>query len=208
MTRRRIELNRDVIAAAALAVVDRNGGAAFSMRSVAAELGSSPMSLYHHVADRAELVSLMVDAAMREEPMPTHASGGWRDDLWHLAQWLNGSATRHPNLGALVVEMKRATAAMFAFGESWVSLWHESGLPETVALEAAIASLSSVVAVVNNPPAPITVPAIADDELTGSPALEKAMRLSPNSSALFELVVRGTIEGIEARARATEGRTS
>jgi len=65
----RAVLNRDSIARAALVVLDRQGATGLTMRAVASELGSSPMGLYHNVADRAELITLMIDVSLREEPM-------------------------------------------------------------------------------------------------------------------------------------------
>ena len=79
-TGRPAERNRDQIVHAAVAVAERDGFAALTMRRVAAELGTGSASLYRHVADRADLLDLMVDAAIEkyEPPAPT---GRWRDDL-------------------------------------------------------------------------------------------------------------------------------
>lgn len=46
---------------AALALVEEHGLEALTMRRVATELHVTPMSLYNHVSDKAELVDLMVD---------------------------------------------------------------------------------------------------------------------------------------------------
>ena len=54
LTRRRIVL-------AALQLVETHGLDALTMRRVAAALQVTPMSLYNHVCDKAELVDLMVD---------------------------------------------------------------------------------------------------------------------------------------------------
>ncbi len=204
MSRHRPDLSRDAIAAAALSVVDRDGAVAFSMRAVAAELGASPMSLYHHVADRAELVLLMVDAAVREVPMPGPSGDGWREDLWHLARWLRDSARRHPHLGALVGEMNGATDALYAFGEHWVGLWRLSTMPEADAFDAAFASLTAVVAMVMHTRWPGT-PGSSSPQLHSVPNLRHAIHVANDPDATFELAVRGTIDGITARAAAPMG---
>lgn len=54
-------LSRSRIVATATAVARREGIAAASMRRIAEELGSSPMSLYRHVADRQALLLAMLD---------------------------------------------------------------------------------------------------------------------------------------------------
>ena len=46
----------DAILDAALALLDEGGETALSMRALGARLGVTPMSLYHHVADRAALL--------------------------------------------------------------------------------------------------------------------------------------------------------
>ena len=53
-------LNRDSIARAALALVDRDGSEALSLRKVAGELGVGTMTLYHYVPSREALVADIV----------------------------------------------------------------------------------------------------------------------------------------------------
>ena len=48
----------DEIAAAAVALLERDGHAALSMRSLARELGMSVMALYRYVSDRDDLERL------------------------------------------------------------------------------------------------------------------------------------------------------
>lgn len=52
------------LAAAALAVLDRDGLDGLSMRAVAKELGMGTMSLYRYVTDRAQLEELVVDLVL------------------------------------------------------------------------------------------------------------------------------------------------
>ena len=71
------------------------GLAAVSMARVAAELGSSTMSLYRYVATKDELLVLMVDAALGPPP-ETDPARGWRAEL---ARWAWGQHERiraHP----------------------------------------------------------------------------------------------------------------
>lgn len=72
------ELTRQRIVRVAMRVADREGLAAVSMRRLAAELDSSAMSLYRHLAGKEELVQLMADAAYGEEPLPAERPPGWR----------------------------------------------------------------------------------------------------------------------------------
>lgn len=68
-------LSRDRIVSAAMALADEEGVGALSMRNLARRLGYEVMSLYNHVANKGELLFLMVDAAAAEidEPPPDAA---------------------------------------------------------------------------------------------------------------------------------------
>jgi AcrR family transcriptional regulator len=85
---RRTTIDRAQIVDVATKIADGHGLAAVSMRSVAAALGTSPMSLYRHVPDKDALVSMMVDAAIAhssqaagEDALPE----GWRERLRYIA---------------------------------------------------------------------------------------------------------------------------
>ncbi len=69
-TNEREPLDRDAIVARAVAFADEHGTDALSMRKLAAELGYEVMSLYNHVANKAEVLALMVDAVAAEVPAP------------------------------------------------------------------------------------------------------------------------------------------
>ena len=56
--------------AAARAIVEREGIDALTMRAVATELGSAPMSIYRHVRDKDELLVLLLDQLAAELPEP------------------------------------------------------------------------------------------------------------------------------------------
>ncbi|HEV6954855.1 MAG TPA: TetR/AcrR family transcriptional regulator [Promicromonospora sp.] len=75
------------IVQAAMDVADTEGLPAVSMARVAEALGYTPMSLYRHVANKDELLLLMVDAVADDPPeIPDEA--GWREglELWTRAQ--------------------------------------------------------------------------------------------------------------------------
>ncbi len=55
---------------AARLIVERDGIAALTMRSVATELGSSPMAIYRHVRDKDQLLVLLLDELAGEVPRP------------------------------------------------------------------------------------------------------------------------------------------
>lgn len=64
-------LQRDRIVAAAVELADHEGVDSLSMRNLARRLGYEVMSLYNHVANKDELLSLMVDAVAAEIAAPS-----------------------------------------------------------------------------------------------------------------------------------------
>ncbi|MEQ4300097.1 TetR/AcrR family transcriptional regulator [Plantactinospora sp. B6F1] len=80
-------LTLDGIVDAAIAVADRDGTAAISMRRVAGELGVGAMTLYRYVPGKAELVALMLDrvSGPGDEALQA-AEKGWRELLTAVAR--------------------------------------------------------------------------------------------------------------------------
>ena len=64
---RRPKLSRDRLAAAALALIDRDGLEACSTRKLGAALGVEAMAIYHHFASRDELLNAIGDRLL--EPL-------------------------------------------------------------------------------------------------------------------------------------------
>jgi AcrR family transcriptional regulator len=91
-------LDVDRIVAAAVALADRSGLAAVSMRTLAAELGVGAMTLYTHVPGKGELVDLMLDSVLDELYPADDAllADGWRDRLEAMARANWDLFLRHP----------------------------------------------------------------------------------------------------------------
>lgn len=62
----RVPLDRGTIVHAAVALADEVGVGTLSMRNLAARMGYGVMSLYNHVANKDELLTLMVDSVASE----------------------------------------------------------------------------------------------------------------------------------------------
>jgi AcrR family transcriptional regulator len=90
------ELNRERVVRAAIALADAEGLDVLSMRTVAAHLRVSPMSLYRHVGGKDELVLLMADAAYSELAREPGPPTGWRAVLEWGARGLWRLYRRHP----------------------------------------------------------------------------------------------------------------
>jgi len=94
--------SRAEITAVALAIADREGLDAVSMRRVAAELGTGAASLYRYVETREELLDLMIDATGTEYELAP-PTGDWLADLIAVAEQSRAILRRHPWLPGLVI---------------------------------------------------------------------------------------------------------
>jgi AcrR family transcriptional regulator len=95
------KLSHEAIVTAALALLDREGAEALTMRRLAGELGVEAMSLYRHVSDRAALLESIADRLAAEiERRPPDED--WVDALRGVAIELRALAHRHPAAFTLV----------------------------------------------------------------------------------------------------------
>ena len=79
-------LSRDLIIETALDLLRNEGYEATSMRRVAQALDTGPASLYVYVANRDELLDLMLDRAVSEIEVPEPDPARWREQLKELMQ--------------------------------------------------------------------------------------------------------------------------
>jgi AcrR family transcriptional regulator len=79
---------------AALALADGEGIASLSMRRLAEALGVEAMSLYHHVANKDEILGGLIDLVFDEIELP--AGRDWKAALRSRALSARAALTRHP----------------------------------------------------------------------------------------------------------------
>jgi AcrR family transcriptional regulator len=91
-------LTRERIVAAAIAILDRDGLDAVSTRRVAEDLGTGSASLYGHVANRDELVELMVDRIAEEIEVPEPDPARWQDQIRAYARHAQRVWARHADI--------------------------------------------------------------------------------------------------------------
>ena len=91
----RAPLSRERVLGAAVALADRGGIGALSMRKLAQELGVEAMSLYHHVASKEAILDGIVDVVFGEIDLPT-GEDGWRAAMRQRAISAREALRRHP----------------------------------------------------------------------------------------------------------------
>ena len=93
----------------AIAIADRDGLEAVTMRRLADSLGVRPMALYTYVPGKAELLDLMLDTVYGEMVQTASPDDGWRESLGTVARdnralfeahpWAAAISTSRPPLG-------------------------------------------------------------------------------------------------------------
>src|SRR5258705_13434776 len=91
----RARFTADEIAAAALGIVDAEGLSALSMRSLAAALGTGPMTVYNYVPDKEGLEELVVAAVVAQVRLPA-PTDDWQHDAYAVADAMWQGIRAHP----------------------------------------------------------------------------------------------------------------
>ncbi len=92
---KRVPLSRDRVLRGALAVADSGGLGSLTIRSLANELGVKPMSVYHYVANKDDIIDGIVDLVFSEIELPS-PGGDWRTEMRRRADSFRRVLGAHP----------------------------------------------------------------------------------------------------------------
>ncbi|HEY6738142.1 MAG TPA: TetR/AcrR family transcriptional regulator C-terminal domain-containing protein [Actinopolymorphaceae bacterium] len=123
----RVGLTRERVLDAALALVDREGLAALSMRRLGAELGVEAMTLYHHVANKAALLDGLVERIFTFAEPPLREDTPWREAVRAYARALHTILLRHPAAVPLVASRPALTTHNLELMEASLTVLHADG---------------------------------------------------------------------------------
>lgn len=90
------------IVKSAIALLEKEGEAGFSIRKVAAAVGCDPMAVLYHFKSKAGLERAMADA-LNSELQPVDPTAPWRERLAGLAHQYRKLALRHPRTFPLLL---------------------------------------------------------------------------------------------------------
>ncbi|NNH73301.1 TetR/AcrR family transcriptional regulator [Nocardia uniformis] len=129
-------LNREQIVTEAIGLLDSEGLDALSMRRLGTRLNAGATSLYTHVANKEELLELVVDQTFGEVELPErHTAENWRADLTSISASLRDTMLRHPWMPAVL-----STAGLVYLGpnvmrlnDAWLGALEVAGFDDAVA---------------------------------------------------------------------------
>src|SRR4249919_646207 len=91
----RVPLSRERVLAGAMTVADAGGIGALTIRTLAQELGVKPMSVYHYVANKDEIIDGIVDLVYAEITLPV-PGGDWQQEMRQRANSARTVLANHP----------------------------------------------------------------------------------------------------------------
>jgi AcrR family transcriptional regulator len=102
------KITRDVVLAAALEIIDRDGADALSMRRLARALDRHPMILYRHTPNKAALLDGVAETVLAQLHVGS-ADPDWAGQLREVARRFRALALAHPHVVPLIVTRPLAT---------------------------------------------------------------------------------------------------
>lgn len=121
-------LSRDQIVRAAVAVLDKDGLEALSMRRLGAELGAGATSLYWHVANKNELLELALDEIWGLiDDGGLESASGLRELLSTFAYNFRGALLSHPWAATLIGQIPSVGPQAFRLTDRLRRAFTEAG---------------------------------------------------------------------------------
>lgn len=128
-------LSRDRILTGAVALADEMGVEPLTIRRLADALGSKPMTLYGHVANKDDILDGMVDVVFGEIDLPP-TELGWRAALRHRCVSAREVLRRHPWAVPLMESRTSPGARTLRHHDAVLGCLRTGGLPTAVVAHA------------------------------------------------------------------------
>jgi len=132
-------LSREIIARAALQVVDDEGPAGLTMRALADRLGVKAASLYNHVGSKDELLDSLAELVNEEIDLTPLADPDWRTGIAAYARGYRAVFLRHPNTIALLARRRVEAGRQLLTYDALLAALGRAGLSPADAAETAAA---------------------------------------------------------------------
>lgn len=123
---KRAPLSRERVLRTAVALADRDGVEAISMRRLSSELGVVPMALYKHVANKEELLDGMLDVVVAEFD-PPRTDMEWRDAVRERILSARRALLRHPWASRVMETRSEPTPIVMAYMDSMIRMFRDGG---------------------------------------------------------------------------------
>lgn len=123
-------LSRELIAATAMALVDREGLSALSTRRLGEELGCEAMSIYHHFPSKTHLMDALVDLMLADAHVQLLAEWDWLERLRRCAHGFRAMALKHPKFFPYFAVHRLNTPSGVAFIDRIIGILRDAGFSD------------------------------------------------------------------------------
>lgn len=193
-------LSRESVLAAALAIIDRDGADALSMRRLGTELNTSGMAVYYHFANKAELLRELAAHLLQGMDRTLHdpADLGCADWLVEVARAYVSILAEHPNISPVLMSYPFRTRARYE-GETVLGVLAGHGIApaDGITILDAVEAFSLGFGLISRRPAEWLRP--EDDEIARFPHLAAGLAGNARTPMQeFELGARVLIDGLLA----------
>lgn len=148
-------LERERIVSTALALVDREGLEALSMRRLGAELGVDPMAVYYHIPNKQALLDAIVEAVMAAIDLSVdNPADSAEVRILGAARAYRDALLAHANAIPILLAHGPATAAAMRPVECLIGILRDAGLPPAEAFAGMQIIAAAVRGAVGMGPAP------------------------------------------------------
>jgi AcrR family transcriptional regulator len=186
-------LSQEQIVAEAIKLLDADGLEALSMRKLGAALGAVATAVYWHVANKEELLELVVDQIYGEIEVPTVARPReWRPAALACAESFRSMVVRHPWMAVTLAEVGLTYLGpnMMRVSDRMLTLYEDGGFDLLEADQAAKTVIAFVLGYASSEAATLTQlhrSGLSMDEWMAKvwPAAEEAAQEHPRMKALY-----------------------
>jgi AcrR family transcriptional regulator len=122
-------ISREAAVAAALAIIDEQGLEGLSLDGVARRMGTRAPSLYHHFANRADLLSQVAGSILRGVALPDPEPGeDWCEVVVNLCVAARRAILDHPHAAPLMLQFLPRETLLGGY-EHWARMLLGQGVP-------------------------------------------------------------------------------
>ncbi|WP_412541335.1 TetR/AcrR family transcriptional regulator [Longispora sp. K20-0274] len=196
-------LSRDQIVAAAIELLDADGIDALSMRKLGTRLNAGATSMYSHVANKDELLELVVDQVIGEIEVTAEDPADWRAVVTQTAYNMRSMFLRHPWIVSVLSEVGVIYLGpnMMRMSEGLLTVLEEAGFTLQEADDATTTVVAFVVGMSTAEAAFLTMLAKSGqteqewaDRLL--PAAERAVQAFPRLRQMYATQRQQALEGV------------
>ncbi|MGC3954354.1 MAG: TetR/AcrR family transcriptional regulator C-terminal domain-containing protein [Propionicimonas sp.] len=129
-------VTRERIIEVALAIVDEDGAEGLTMRRLGQRLGVDPMTVYHHLPNKAAVLDGIVEHLWDGVELPPPAPGeGWQEVMVGVFTAFRARLLQHPRAAAIIGTRPSTTPALFRLIEVCLRRLEDAGLSGSDAMQ-------------------------------------------------------------------------